>query len=105
MTTTGPHAQCTDEPAERILAVREKADGYWYIGAGRSIAEGPYRYPQQVLAVASDLLAGEPRWRIEVFDLAGSPIISYCSAEIASADLSIARGLRQWSRLVQRTSH
>ena len=45
------------EKCETILAVHGRADGYWYIGAGKSIAEGPYRNPDQLLTVASDLLA------------------------------------------------
>ena len=61
---------------ETVLAVHGNADGYWYIGAGRSIAEGPYRNPDQLLSVASDLLAAEPHWRIDVFDTAGNKIIT-----------------------------
>ena len=72
---------------ETVLAVHGSADGYWYIGAGRSIAEGPYRSPDQLLTVASDLLAAEPHWRIDVFDLAGNKIISYSSEELHADDL------------------
>jgi hypothetical protein len=100
-----PEPRMLMKPTERVLAVREHSDGYWYIGAGRSIAEGPYRYPQQLLAVASDLLAFEPHWRIEVFDVAGSRIISYSSTQIDSADLNASGGSRQWTALTQRASH
>jgi len=62
------------EKRETVLAVHGNADGYWYIGAGRSIAEGPYRNPDQLLSVASDLLAAETHWRIDVFDVAGNKI-------------------------------
>jgi hypothetical protein len=82
-----------------VLAVHENTDGYWYIGAGRSIAEGPYRYPQQLLTVASDLLASEPHWRIDVFDAAGKQIISYSSEELAVGDLDSLHRQRQWSTL------
>ena len=70
-----------------VLAVHGNADGYWYIGAGRSIAEGPYRSPDQLLGVASDLLAAEIHWRIDVFDVAGNKIISYSSEQLSAADL------------------
>src|SRR5258708_38549523 len=69
------------EKRETVLAVHGNADGYWYIGAGKSIAEGPYRNPDQLLSVASDLLAAEPHWRIDVFDAAGNKNISYSSEE------------------------
>src|ERR1700759_2407342 len=60
---------------EVVMSVRQRADGYWYIGQGRSIAEGPYRHPQQLLAVASDLLAAHAHWRIDVFDCQGTKIV------------------------------
>jgi hypothetical protein len=88
----------TDDHAT-ILAVRESTDGYWYIGAGRSIAEGPYRYPQQLLSVASDLLAAAARWRIDVFDSAGNLIITYNSDELAASDLGTMHRRREWSRM------
>src|SRR5882672_3487577 len=75
------------EKRETVLAVHGNADGYWYIGAGRSIAEGPFRNPDQLLSVASDLLAAEPHWRSGVFDMAGNKIISYCSDELAAGYL------------------
>ena len=53
------------EKRETVLSVHGNADGYWYIGAGRSIAEGPYRNPDQLLSVASDLLAAEPHTDLE----------------------------------------
>jgi hypothetical protein len=105
MTATAAYTPCLPQVNETILAVREGADGYWYIGAGRSIAEGPYRYPQQLLAVASDLLATEARWRIEVFDVAGSRIISYSSDETTLGDLYSSSGRRQWAPLTQRAGH
>jgi len=82
-----------------ILAVHERADGYWYIGAGRSIAEGPYRYPQQVLSVAADLLAAASHWRIEVFDPAGNQVIRYSSDETAASALGMMHKQREWSRV------
>jgi hypothetical protein len=88
----------TDDHAT-ILAVHESADGYWYIGAGRSIAEGPYRYPQQLLSVASDLLAGAARWRIDVFDAAGNQIITYNSDQLTASDLGSMHRQREWSRM------
>ena len=84
---------------EMVLAVHGSADGYWYIGAGRSIAEGPYRNPDQLLSVASDLLAAEPRWRIDVFDVKGVKIISYSSEELDAGDLHPLRWRQTWSRL------
>jgi len=87
----------TDDHAT-ILAVHQSADGYWYIGAGRSIAEGPYRYPQQLLSVASDLLAAAIRWRIDVFDSAGNRIITYNSDELTASDLGTMHRQREWSR-------
>jgi hypothetical protein len=82
-----------------VLAVHGNADGYWYIGAGRSIAEGPYRSPDQLLCVASDLLAAEIHWRIDVFDVAGNKIISYSSEELSAADLNPVRWRRGWGAL------
>jgi hypothetical protein len=90
---------------ETVLAVHGNADGYWYIGAGRSIAEGPYRNPDQLLSVASDLLAAEPHWRIDVFDAAGNKIISYSSDELKAGDLHPLRWRRQWDRLAPSVPH
>ena len=91
------------EKRETVLAVHGSPDGYWYIGAGRSIAEGPYRDPDQLLTVASDLLAGETHWRIDVFDVAGNKIISYSSDELAADDLNPLRRQRRWGALGQNT--
>lgn len=82
-----------------VMSVRENADGYWYIGSGKSIADGPFRYPQQLLSVASDLLSAEPRWRIEVFDRDGKRLISYSSDEIAAGDLDRRSRQHQWRPL------
>jgi hypothetical protein len=90
---------------ETVLAVHGNADGYWYIGAGRSIAEGPYRNPDQLLTVASDLLAAEPHWRIDVFDLAGNKIISYSSEELHADDLHPLRRHHDWGALGRVPSH
>ena len=84
---------------ETILAVHGTEDGYWYIGAGRSIAEGPYRDPQQLLSVASDLLSTEPHWRIDVFDVEGRKIISFTSDEMSAGDLDPLRRRRDWGAL------
>jgi hypothetical protein len=88
-----------NEEQRTVLAVHGKADGYWYIGAGKSIAEGPYRNPDQLLSVASDLLAGEMHWRIDVFDVAGNMIVSYCSEELKADDLQPLRWRRDWDAL------
>jgi hypothetical protein len=93
------------EKRETVLAVHGSADGYWYIGAGKSIAEGPYRNPDQLLTVASDLLAAEPHWRIDVFDPAGNKIISYSSEDLNADDLHPLRRQPRWSALVRLTSH
>ena len=90
---------------ETVLAVHGSADGYWYIGAGRSIAEGPYRNPDQLLTVASDLLAAELHWRIDVFDLAGKKIISYSSEELHADDLHPLRRQHHWGALGRVPSH
>jgi hypothetical protein len=93
------------EKRETVLAVHGNADGYWYIGAGKSIAEGPFRDPDQLLTVASDLLAAVPHWRIDVFDVAGNKIISYSSEELNAGDLHPLRRKHRWSALVRGTSH
>jgi hypothetical protein len=93
------------EHPETILAVHGNADGYWYIGAGRTIAEGPYRNPDQLLSVASDLLAAEPRWRIDVFDVAGQKIISYSSEELNAGDLNPLRWQHRWNALGNKSAH
>jgi hypothetical protein len=92
-------ARIGSESPATVLAVHGNADGYWYIGAGRSIAEGPYRSPDQLLSVASDLLAAEIHWRIDVFDVAGNKIISYSSEELKAADLDPLRRQRGWGVL------
>jgi hypothetical protein len=93
-----------NEKQETVLAVHGNADGYWYIGAGRSIAEGPFRHPEQLLSVASDLLAAEPHWRIDVFDVAGNKIISYSSEQLSVGDLDPLRRQHPWSALVSSNS-
>jgi hypothetical protein len=93
------------EKVETVLAVHGNADGYWYIGAGKSIAEGPYRNPDQLLSVASDLLSAELHWRIDVFDVAGNKIISYSSEELKAGDLHPVRWKGGWSALGPGTSH
>jgi hypothetical protein len=90
---------------EMVLAVHGNADGYWYIGAGRSIAEGPYRDPNQLLSVASDLLATELHWRIDVFDVQGKKIISYSSDSLSAQDLDPMRGQRNWNVLARGAPH
>jgi hypothetical protein len=101
--TAGPRS--AGESAATVLAVHGNADGYWYIGAGRSIAEGPYRSPDQLLCVAADLLAAELNWRIDVFDFRGNKIISYSSEELKAADLSPMRGQRDWGTIAAGTAH
>jgi hypothetical protein len=90
---------------ETVLAVHGNADGYWYIGAGRSIAEGPYRNPDHLLTVASDLLASEPHWRIDVFDAAGNKIITYSSEQLNADDLHPLRRQPRWGTLANGTPH
>jgi hypothetical protein len=92
------------EKRETVLAVHGNADGYWYIGAGRSIAEGPYRHPEQLLTVASDLLSAEAHWRIDVFDVAGNKIISYSSDQLTAGDLDPLRRRHPWSALADSMS-
>jgi hypothetical protein len=93
------------EEHETVLTVRGNANGYWYIGAGRSIAEGPYRTPDQLLSVASDLLAAEIHWRIDVFDVAGNKIISYSSKELNAGDLHPVHWQGGWSVLAPASPH
>ena len=93
------------EKGETILAVHGNADGYWYIGAGRSIAEGPYRHPRDLLSAASDLLAAVRHWRIDVFDAAGNKIISYSSEELEAGDLDPAQGRSLWRALAPGSRH
>lgn len=93
------------EKRETVLAVHGHADGYWYIGAGRSIADGPYRNPDHLLTVASDLLAAEPHWRIDVFDVTGTKIISYSSEQLRADDLHPLRRQPRWSALAKGTPH
>jgi hypothetical protein len=88
-----------------VLAVHAGADGYWYIGAGRSIAEGPYRNADHLLTVASDLLADQPRWRIDVFDARGNLIVSYNSEDLDAGELHPQRRQQQWSTLARRVRH
>jgi hypothetical protein len=80
-----------------VLVVREHDDGCWYIGAGRTIAEGPYRRPWQVLAVASDLLASEGHWRIEVFNVSGDRIAVYSSDQMRASDLDPRTYRDKWT--------
>jgi len=98
-----PHFD-SESPAT-VLSVHGDADGYWYIGAGRSIAEGPYRSPDQLLSVASDLLASEIHWRIDVFDAAGTKIISYSSEEMKATDLDPLSWRRGWGLLSAGIAH
>ena len=93
------------EKQETVLAVHGNADGYWYIGAGKSIAEGPYRNPDQLLSVASDLLAAVSHWRIDVFDAAGNKIISYSSDELNAGELHPLSWQHQWTRLARGATH
>lgn len=93
------------EKRETVMAVHGNADGYWYIGAGKSIAEGPYRNPDHLLTVASDLLAAEPHWRIDVFDVTGAKIMSYSSEQLRADDLHPLRRQPRWNALARGTSH
>jgi len=52
-----------------------------------------------LLSVASDLLASELHWRIDVFDVAGNKIISYSSEELKAGDLHPVSWRHQWDRL------
>jgi hypothetical protein len=90
------------EKRETILDVHGRADGYWYIGEGRSIAQGPYRSPDQLLCVASDLLADELHWRIDVFDADGNKLVTYSSDDLSAGDLNPLRWRLQWTPLGMR---
>jgi hypothetical protein len=93
-------------PAQEIvLKVRENSNGYWYIGAGISIADGPFRSPRKLLTVASDLLAAETRWRIEVFNAAGTQVVSYSSADLAANELIATRFGDRWRTLPNAANH
>jgi hypothetical protein len=89
-------ASSAEEHQETVLNAHEHADGYWYIGAGRSIADGPYRNAQQLLSVASDLLADKACWRIELFDRSGAKLVSYSSEQVSAVDLQ-QRVQRRWT--------
>jgi hypothetical protein len=93
------------ESSATVLAVHGNANGYWYIGAGRSIADGPYRSPDQLLCVAADLLAAEIHWRIDVYDVGGNKIISYSSDELKAADLNPVRWQQGWGMLSGGMAH
>jgi hypothetical protein len=80
----------------RILTVRQREDGYWYIGQGRSIAEGPFRRPEHVLAAASDLVASDSHWAIEVFDRAGDLAVRYDSDRLQASDFERLRNPNRW---------
>jgi hypothetical protein len=101
----GSESPATVQSSATVLSVHGDSDGYWYIGAGRSIAEGPYRSPDQLLSVASDLLALEIHWRIDVFDAAGKKIISYSSEEMKATDLHPLSWQRGWGALSAGTAH
>jgi hypothetical protein len=90
---------------ETVLTVHQNVNGYWYIGAGRSIAEGPYREPQQLLAVASDLLAASLKWRIDIFDVTGEKIMGYSSEDTDVSALAPVRSQAQWRRFTPPSHH
>lgn len=61
------------------LVVRQQENGYFYVGSGRSIAEGPFRRPEHVMAAAADLVPEGAPWAIEVFDKAGNRMMGFAS--------------------------
>ncbi|MFO1465327.1 MAG: hypothetical protein U1F35_02615 [Steroidobacteraceae bacterium] len=86
----------------KVLRVVEHEDGSWWIRGGWSLANGPYRRPGQLLAVASDLLLDVTEWRIEVVDRRGGPLACYSSETIDAAALSHADPANRWHEVPPR---
>ncbi len=80
----------------KVLRVVEHEDGSWWIRGGWSLANGPYRRPGQLLAVASDLLLDATEWRIEVVDRRGGHLACYSSETLDAAALSRADHTNRW---------
>jgi hypothetical protein len=80
----------------KIIAVHENEDGSWSLGTGRSLAQGPYRRPAQLLAVAADLLQELPDWRLEVFDRHGQQLACYHATALTRVNLAAADNWNRW---------
>jgi hypothetical protein len=80
----------------KIIPVHENEDGSWSIGSGRTLAQGPYRRPAQLLAVAKDLLQELPEWRIDVFNRRGEQVACYHSTTLMQSNLAAADNWNRW---------
>lgn len=80
----------------KIITVHENDDGSWSIGSGRTLAQGPYRRPAQLLAVATDLLQELPEWRIDVFNRRGEQVACYHSTLLMQSDFAAADNWNRW---------
>ena len=85
----------------KIIPVHENEDGSWSIGSGRTLAQGPYRRPAQLLAVAADLLQELPEWRIDVFNRKGEQVACYHSTTLARSNLAAADNWNRWVDLAR----
>ena len=83
-----------------VMTVRAREDGHWYVNSGRSIANGPYRRPEHLIDVVSDLMGDNTNWRIEVLSANDTLIAAYEGRDLQSSSLSRHRERNQWPQIV-----
>lgn len=79
-----------------VMTVRAREDGHWYVGSGRSIANGPYRRPQHLIDVVSDLMGDNTNWRIEVLNSNDKLIAAYDARELRTVCASRREDPNTW---------
>lgn len=79
-----------------VMTVRVREDGHWYIGNGRSMANGPYRRPEHLIDVVSDLMGDNTNWRIEVLNANDKLIAAYDGCDLQSGAFSHSRRQNTW---------
>jgi hypothetical protein len=85
----------------KIITVHENEDGSWSIGNGSTLAQGPYKRPAHLLAVATDLLQELPEWRIDVFNRHGQQVACYHSTALSGVNLAAADNWNRWIHVPQ----
>jgi hypothetical protein len=83
----------------KVMTVRAREDGHWYVGSGRSIANGPYRRPDQLIEVVSDLMGDNTNWRIEVLNGHDTLIAAYDGRDVKLIGHTKSRNQIDWPQI------
>ncbi len=87
-----------------VMTVRAREDGHWYVGNGRSIANGPYRRPEHLIGVVSDLMGDNTNWRIEVLNANDKLIAAYDGRDLQTGATNHVEDHNRWPQIIAHRS-